>query len=80
VDFRGARRVVGKVIGLSVIEVKKSRSREMAPSRSKRPRRTVQEYELEQHVENNGVAIGDTISLRRGAPEVGHQLMGCFHV
>ncbi|PNE59671.1 hypothetical protein A8H39_00535 [Paraburkholderia fungorum] len=71
VDFRGARRVVGKVIGLGVIEVKKPKKDPFSiyaitlrtPDGEEEQFRG---YELEQHVDNNRVAIGDTISLKRG--------------
>lgn len=71
VDFRGARRVVGKVIGLGVIEVKKPRKDPFEiyaiTVRTKDgDEQQFRGYELEQHVEKNRVAIGDTIGLKRG--------------
>ena len=71
VDFRGARRVIGKVIGLGVIEVKKPRKDPFEiyaiTVRTKDgDEQQFRGYELEQHVEKNRVAIGDTIGLKRG--------------
>ncbi|VVE33690.1 hypothetical protein [Pandoraea terrigena] len=71
VDFRGAHRVVGKVIGFGVVDVKKPKKDPFqiyaitmrTPSGEEAQFRG---YELEQHVEKNRVAIGDTISLKRG--------------
>jgi hypothetical protein len=71
VDFRGARRVIGKVISLGVIEVKKPRKDPFEiyaiTLRFKDgDEQQFRGYELEQHVEKNRVAIGDTIGLKRG--------------
>lgn len=71
VDFRGARRLVGKVIDLGVIEVKKPRKDPfqiyaITLRTSGGEEEQFRGYELEQHVDNNRVAIGDTISLKRG--------------
>ncbi len=71
VDFRGARRVVGKVIALGVIEVKKPRKDPfeiyaITVRTNGGEEEQFRGYELEQHVDNNGVVMGDTISLKRG--------------
>lgn len=71
VDFRGARRVVGKVISLGVIEVKQPRKDPFEiyaiTLRTKDgDEQQFRGYELEQHVEKNRVAVGDTIGLKRG--------------
>lgn len=70
-DFRGARRVVGKVIALGVIEVKKPRKDPfeiyaITVRTNGGEEEQFRGYELEQHVDNNSVVMGDTISLKRG--------------
>ena len=70
-DFRGARRAIGKVIGLGVSEVKKPRKEPFQiyaiTLRTKDgDEEQFRGYELEQHVENHRVVIGDTIGLKRG--------------
>ncbi|MGF6603321.1 hypothetical protein P3T23_008075 [Paraburkholderia sp. GAS448] len=71
VDFRGARRVVGKVVGLGAIEVKKPKKDPfeiyaITLRTSGGEEEQFRGYELEQHVDNHRVSIGDTISLKRG--------------
>lgn len=70
-DFRGARRVTGTVVGLGIIEVKKPKKDPFEIyAITLRTREGDEEqfrgYELEKHVETNSVAVGDTISLKRG--------------
>jgi hypothetical protein len=71
VNFRGARRVVGKVISLGIIEVKKPAKDPfqiyaITLRTSGNEEEQFRGYELEKHVASNGVVIGDTISLKRG--------------
>lgn len=71
VDFRGARRAVGKVISLGVIQHRKPKKEPFEiyaiTLRTKDgDEQQFRGYELEQHVEKNRVAIGDTIGLKRG--------------
>lgn len=71
VDFRGARRVVGKVVALGVIEVKKPRKDPfeiyaITLRTSDGDEEQFRGYELEKHVQDNRVNYGDTVTLKRG--------------
>ncbi|WP_176042948.1 hypothetical protein [Burkholderia stabilis] len=75
VDFRGARRAVGKVVALGVIEVRPEGKKPfqiyaITLKDENSDEQQFRGYELEKHVESNRVAIGDTVSLKRGRQEV----------
>ncbi|WP_321816987.1 MULTISPECIES: hypothetical protein [unclassified Paraburkholderia] len=70
-DFHGARRVTGMVVGFGIIEVKKPMKDPFEIYSITLRTGTGEEeqfrgYELEKHVKSNRVAVGDTISLKRG--------------
>lgn len=71
VDFRGARRVVGEVISLGLVDVTKPKQDPFEIYAITLVTKDGEEhqfrgYELEQHVEKNRVVIGDVVGLKRG--------------
>ncbi|PRD96885.1 hypothetical protein [Burkholderia contaminans] len=71
VDFRGARRAVGKVVTLGEVVVRPEKKKPyqiyaITLKDGNGDEQQFRGYELAQHVENNMVRLGDTISLKRG--------------